>query len=617
MPTQTRQGSPNGATQPRLEDLTTLQHEINKGTGVKNAVQAKQYLNKIGWLDHAEKPSPTQLTAFLLTAVKNAKQHDITDIVRSVAYILDNTIVETIATNITDKVEAKLRDATEEMKKEINELSARNITLIAEQSAEHNNTASNSQSLEAKIDTAIEQIKTISESQKTLTTASQLTYSNVVKGIRKNEDVSSANPTALRILNKIRIQSRQILISFGAESTNIPKDSTAETINKYKGKITEIIANLPNPPDSELSIQNLSITRQGQLLVELQSVETANWLRKPDVMEQLLKGVDPLAHYKPRSYPVILKFVPVTFDIEDKASLRELELSTGCKPDSFIAAKWIKDIPKRHSNQKNAHAKLLCATAETANHLITSTVRVENKVIMVKRDIWEPAACNKCQHYGHFAASCTAQKDTCGKCGQEHRTSECTVTEATKCTPCGSTSHATNSNRCPEYIKRLKSVQEKAPENLRMLYPTESNWMCNDGAAAPQFSQPTGSGIDIDKILQEKQTSPQKRKNANTVQWSAPGPSRYQPRSIRGSPRKKKFYHQTQLGFMPANPNFFPPPQTFSQPPPHTFSQPSLNNPVTPPSFLNAPTTPDNQWDTRPTSNGQSSSQPNLFPSQL
>jgi hypothetical protein len=148
MPTETRRSSPIGATPLQLEDLPTLQREINKGSGVKNAAQARQFLSKLGWLDATTNASPTQLMAFLLTAEKNAKQYEIADIIRSVAYILDNTIVESIAANITDKVEMRLKDTTEEMKKEFNELSARTI-LLAEQSAENN---TNSQSLEAKID---------------------------------------------------------------------------------------------------------------------------------------------------------------------------------------------------------------------------------------------------------------------------------------------------------------------------------------------------------------------------------------------------------------------------------------------------------------------------------
>ncbi|PVF91248.1 hypothetical protein CPB86DRAFT_660385, partial [Serendipita vermifera] len=228
-------------------------------------------------------------------------------------------------------------------------------------------------------------------------------------------------------------------------------------------------------------VQNLMITARARLLIEFSNAETAKWLRTPEIMEQFLKTFDEHAKFKPRTFPIILKFIPIPFDIELMENLREVERQNGCKPGDFVEAKWIKAPARRRLTQKHAHAKLFCSSAEVANKLITSTVRINNKVIGAKRDTWEPSTCSKCQRYGHYVSNCAAAHPTCRNCGKDHRTSECTDDTTMKCTPCGSTEHITNSAECPEYIKRLKVTQEKAPENLRALYPTEENWMYQDG----------------------------------------------------------------------------------------------------------------------------------------
>lgn len=292
----------------------------------------------------------------------------------------------------------------------------------------------------------------------------------------------------------------------------------------------------------------------------MHSQEAAEWMRKPNNMAKFLEAFNPDAFYKPHVYPVVLLFVPIEFNLGTTESLRELEEAAGCKEGDLISARWIKPPERRHSKQKSAHAKLFCATPEVANHFITSTVRIHNKVIGAKRDTWEPAVCNKCQAYGHFAARCEAEHVTCGRCAQQHSTDEC-ESDNVFCTPCGSADHETNSEACPQYIRRWNATMQRSPENLQTLFPTEENWMCQDSEIIPIPSQMFATPlIDPDAVLQEQQSpaSPRKppRKGSHRhIATSVTNSGRPIPSNRRGtgSPQKRTRYFQQTLNFRNGN----------------------------------------------------------------
>ncbi|PVF92633.1 hypothetical protein CPB86DRAFT_717124, partial [Serendipita vermifera] len=115
------------------------------------------------------------------------------------------------------------------------------------------------------------------------------------------------------------------------------------------------MAKLPNTPECGLDIQNLTITPQAQVLAEFSNPKSAKWIREKNNMDQFLESFDSHAIFKPRTYPVVLKFIPIPFEIESPENLRELEKQNGCKPGDFGAAKWIKSPPRSRLNQKHAH----------------------------------------------------------------------------------------------------------------------------------------------------------------------------------------------------------------------------------------------------------------------
>ncbi|PVF91022.1 hypothetical protein CPB86DRAFT_803125 [Serendipita vermifera] len=355
-----------------LHTKDTLIKEIEAGPGVKNVTEGRKHLERIGWLEANTTPTSAQLATMLLSAAKRINEIEITNVIRAVAFIVDKRPLEELTFDIVEKIKADVTEITNSMIKTVSDCTQQNIQLVAQHCKEIPNS---SQSIEKKLDNVHGEIKNLIDVQRTHSQIPTISYSDAVKA---NQPAATANPASLRIFNKLQIQARQVLIDFNPGGDSVP-DRSPETAKAYQQKIEEIMAKLPNTPDCGLDIQNLTITPQAQVLVEFSNPKSAKWIREKNNMDQFLESFDSHAIFKPRTYPVVLKFIPIPFEIELPENLRELEKQNGCKPGDLVAAKWIKSPPRRRLNQKHAHAKLFCASPEVANLLITSTVRVNNK----------------------------------------------------------------------------------------------------------------------------------------------------------------------------------------------------------------------------------------------
>jgi len=82
----------------------------------------------------------------------------------------------------------------------------------------------------------------------------------------------------------------------------------------------------------------------------------------------------------------------------------------------------------------------------------------------------------KCRKWGHFVNECQSDKDACGTCGDQHRTSNCTNKGKLYCVSCGDNSHPSWSRNCPEFTCRCAIQDERIPENAMPYFPTEHDW---------------------------------------------------------------------------------------------------------------------------------------------
>ena len=76
----------------------------------------------------------------------------------------------------------------------------------------------------------------------------------------------------------------------------------------------------------------------------------------------------------------------------------------------------------------------------------------------------EPTRCLKCQGWGHLSYACPQLYDTCGTCGDRHRTSACTNMNRLHCTSCKTHTHASWDRMCPSFMRRCEEMDRQLPE---------------------------------------------------------------------------------------------------------------------------------------------------------
>ncbi|EJD36969.1 hypothetical protein AURDEDRAFT_25106, partial [Auricularia subglabra TFB-10046 SS5] len=98
-----------------------------------------------------------------------------------------------------------------------------------------------------------------------------------------------------------------------------------------------------------------TLLRNGGVVYELDSKESAEWVRKPMIRSLFLQRFDPSAILRDRAHPVLLKNVPVEFDVSSTEFLRGIETANELPEHSLLGARWMKHKDRRRAGQQNAH----------------------------------------------------------------------------------------------------------------------------------------------------------------------------------------------------------------------------------------------------------------------
>jgi hypothetical protein len=294
-------------------------------------------------------------------------------------------------------------------------------------------------------------------------------------------DILAQNPAPInkpsldpKILSDMERKARQILVEiFDEEGNNTLEKSLTELLSKANdalGKIED--ADKLGKVVAETALK----TQRSGIVFTLNSKEAANWLRQPENEIAFTDAFSKGSHIRERLYNLIAPRVPITFKPENSDHLRELEEVSGLRAHSVHKAKWIKPITRRRPGQSHAFAVLVIAAADTANLIIRDGLNIHGAKVRPTKQKHEPVQCMKCRRWGHFASDCLASMDTCGTCGEKHRTNACPNGGKLWCVTCESTYHASWDRNCPEFKKKCMLMDEKSPENGMPFFPTDQDW---------------------------------------------------------------------------------------------------------------------------------------------
>ena len=273
-------------------------------------------------------------------------------------------------------------------------------------------------------------------------------------------------------LNSVRERKdRQVLIEISEEQLLL---FSVDTFQEKAQDAIRQIADPPAPPDT--SIAHISRARKPGIIINFNTKEAASWLRHPDVSHMFAAHFVTGAHIVPRHYAILVPRVPITLDPGDQTHLREIEEANGLGKDTIAKAKWIKPIYRRKADQRVAHASLILTEASAANRCIQTGISICGAKLYPTKLKQEPTQCMKCRGWGHFASECSKDASTCGTCGGEHRTSDCSEAGKRYCVSCRSDAHASWDRNCPEFLKRCTWYDEKHPDNNLRFFPTDESW---------------------------------------------------------------------------------------------------------------------------------------------
>ncbi|KAJ7143836.1 hypothetical protein C8R44DRAFT_601619 [Mycena epipterygia] len=88
--------------------------------------------------------------------------------------------------------------------------------------------------------------------------------------------------------------------------------------------------------------------RSGAIVLHLNTVQAAQWMRIPRRIAAFLAGMGGTSIYRPRSYSVVVEFVPVSFDPELSRAFESIEDANGLGRGELMQARFIKPLARRH-----------------------------------------------------------------------------------------------------------------------------------------------------------------------------------------------------------------------------------------------------------------------------
>ena len=294
-------------------------------------------------------------------------------------------------------------------------------------------------------------------------------------------DAFMANPNSMnrpntdpKVLSGIDKKARQILIGFDSLTDN---PTLGACTGQLRDKANDIIKNLDGAArPKDIYVGDVARTRDGSLLLLLDSKESADWLREFDIEDKFTEKFAPGACIRERKYNILMRWVPITLDTKDRKHHREIEEVNGLPTHSIQSTRWIKPVIRRRAGQTRAHAVFTVNNAEVANWIIKDGIDIFGTRPKAEKTKQEPTQCLKCRGWEHKAQDCTADKDVCGTCGDNHRTSTCNNKSSVYCASCKTNDHASWDRACPEFIRRCAIYNERHPENNMVYFPTEQDW---------------------------------------------------------------------------------------------------------------------------------------------
>jgi len=318
-----------------------------------------------------------------------------------------------------------------------------------------------------------------------------------------NSYANRARPPAIhdRVMARNTEKSRQVLFTKAKGMASQGLDThDAQTII---AKANLALAPMKNNDGCPLGIQFMSAKTlaKGDIVFDLDSPESAEWLRQDDVRLGFMQGFGAMSEIKDREFSCVVENVPVGFHPSIESS-SEVETINNLSPKSILLTRWIKPIERRFEGQRTAFMIFTFRTAEDANRAIQNALYICGKRCITRKLLPEPRRCFKCHAVNarHIAANCKEITDICDTCGGAHPSKECTLKDEDPakhfCINCKTHGHGARDRLCPVYLRQCTELNTRMPENLYKFFPTANprTWELTDSFRDEHHQQPSHEG---------------------------------------------------------------------------------------------------------------------------
>lgn len=473
----TRQQMPEGNSGGVLSDTTVTNYETGR-----------KLLDKKNYVPAGDPTSDGLIGALRLIAeaTKSALERDL---LLALAYYAEDATWKRQAAYIAEVVFDRVRTIQEQADSTAQDMGDtlgewRNT--IAELKREHEQTRTETEETKTMVKTVLEHLaetKTAIADNTTTVAAKldDLAQANPPSAEQPSPNALPRNNTsyadALRLQNDSALQrektrARQLLIE-GASYRTENGDELDERALLQKATIAYDTMGLfrldCKTKPTFVSVQKL---KRGGLVYELESAESAEYLRQPDVKALFLREYG-VGEIKDRTWTVVFDTVPTSFDPSLDAHRMSFNNFNDPIGDHVVELQFIKAPERRREGQARAALLATFNDKRAANRAIKDGLIFIGRRVMGRKWFPEPRRCGRCYkvNSGHRTTDCKQVHTTCGRCGRvdpDHATHACPERnqDQLRCVNCKTNGHATVDKDCPQYLEALQRQVTRSPEVL-------------------------------------------------------------------------------------------------------------------------------------------------------
>ena len=420
----------------------------------KNITQARAFLSKNGFLSNEDAPTYEALSYALLSMAFSAPEKILQDGARAVAIAMMDLVAVTLADDVTCCIEKQLQPIAE------------SLTIITE---ELQKTAENTKQALAQMQHSAQVEREAQRQEQERTQGfNTLTYATALKG-----QVPMTHQTTI---TRARTRNCQLLIDDEDPAISNPlKNLTEQELVAKANEALDLSKDQNTPTDGKfLGAKKLN---NGGIVFDLNTAQITSWVKNNK--KTFTDKFGAMAVIKDRAVTVIVEFVPVEHRPDALAECRKVERDSGLPEHSLLSTRWFKDPNNRKEGQRVAHLLARFNDTTAANIAIRDGLIIAGKRTWARKLKKEPRRCLKCQRLDvkHLAAECDG-KETCGTCGEEHRTQSYTEGNTGKvyCVNCKSNDHASWNRYCPKFTQLADKLEKQDTDSTYKYFPNDEAW---------------------------------------------------------------------------------------------------------------------------------------------